>query len=189
MDESSVGVSQAAPQQANTLLPKPSSEPGSWRSCRMSVIKGSPFLWHRRVEFCETDAAGIVHFSSFFLYMEQAEHALFRGLGTSIFPTDFHVARDVDPPFTWPRVRCECEYQAPARFEDMLEIRVSIERLGAKSVTYSHDIRCADQRIAQGRIIAVCSSHVHGKLVGCPIPSTLRESLSRYAISSQDTPA
>jgi YbgC/YbaW family acyl-CoA thioester hydrolase len=155
----------------------------------MSVINDSPFVWHRRVEFCETDAAGIVHFSSFFLYMEQAEHALFRELGTSIFPADFHRSRDIDPPFTWPRVRCECEYVAPARFEDLLEIRVSVERLGTKSITYFHDIRSSNQRIAHGRIIAVCSSHVQGKLIGCPIPSTLRESLSRYAIPSQDTPA
>ncbi len=189
MDGSSVDASPGAPQPVSTRLLKRSSEPDLWPSCRMSVSNGSPFVWHRRVEFCETDAAGIVHFSSFFLYMEQAEHALFRELGTSIFPSDFHHVRELDPPFTWPRVRCECEYLAPVRFEDMLEIRVSVERLGTKSITYSHDIRCSDHRVAQGRIIAVCSSHVHGKLVGCPIPAHMRESLSRYSAPSKDPSA
>ena len=33
------------------------------------------FHYRRRVEFCETDAAGIVHFSAYFQYMEQAEHS------------------------------------------------------------------------------------------------------------------
>ena len=36
----------------------------------------SAFLWERRVEFHETDAAGIAHFSSLLIFMEQAEHAL-----------------------------------------------------------------------------------------------------------------
>jgi YbgC/YbaW family acyl-CoA thioester hydrolase len=37
-----------------------------------------------RVEFTDTDMAGIVHFSSFFRYMEVTEHAFFRSLGFSI---------------------------------------------------------------------------------------------------------
>ena len=41
----------------------------------------------RRVQFYETDAAGIVHFSCFYRYMEEAEHALWRAAGLSINPT------------------------------------------------------------------------------------------------------
>ena len=44
----------------------------------------SSFQTHRRVEFCETDMAGIVHFSNFYKWMEQAEHEFFRSLGLSI---------------------------------------------------------------------------------------------------------
>ena len=155
----------------------------------MSASNAVPFIWHRRVEFCETDAAGIVHFSSFFLYMEQAEHALFRAMGTSIFPADFHSPRDFDPPFTWPRVRCECEYLGPVKFEDVLEIRVHVERLGTKSVTYSHEMRVANRSVARGRIIAVCSSHVQGKLIGCPIPDGMRESLSKFLLPPNEPAA
>ena len=42
----------------------------------------------RRVQFYETDAAGIVHFSWFFRYMEEAEHALWREAGLSIHPPE-----------------------------------------------------------------------------------------------------
>ena len=42
------------------------------------------FKVRRRVEFSETDMAGIVHYSNFFRYMEAAEHAFFRSLGLSI---------------------------------------------------------------------------------------------------------
>ncbi|MEQ2009187.1 MAG: acyl-CoA thioesterase, partial [Limisphaerales bacterium] len=44
----------------------------------------SEFKALRRVEFSETDMAGIVHYSNFFKYMETAEHAFFRSLGFSI---------------------------------------------------------------------------------------------------------
>ncbi len=146
------------------------------------------FHWERRVEFCETDAAGIVHFSSFFLYTEQAEHALFRSFGSSIFPAGFHqpIAPGAEPAFTWPRVRCECEYLAPAHFEETLFIDVGIERLGAKSVTYAHRITRDGVHIAQGRTIAVCSRFdaANHRMVGYPIPETLRASLSKYLIES-----
>ena len=50
----------------------------------------------RMVEFNETDMAGIVHFSVFFRYMEYAEHAFFRSLGSSIVDPELAVG--------WPRV-------------------------------------------------------------------------------------
>ena len=36
------------------------------------------------VQFSETDMAGIVHFSNFFRWMEEVEHAYFRSLGLSV---------------------------------------------------------------------------------------------------------
>ena len=47
------------------------------------------YRYRRRVEFSETDLAGIVHFSNYFRYMEAAEHEFFRSLGLSI-----HLERD-----------------------------------------------------------------------------------------------
>jgi len=41
---------------------------------------------HRRIiEFRDTDMAGIVHFSNFFSYMEQAEHAFLRSVDLGVF--------------------------------------------------------------------------------------------------------
>src|SRR6185295_6570825 len=46
----------------------------------------SDYRLKRRVLFYETDLAGIVHFSCYFRYMEEAEHALWRQAGLSIAP-------------------------------------------------------------------------------------------------------
>ena len=64
----------------------------------------------RRIEFSETDMAGIVHFSNFFRMMESAEHAFFRSLGFSVHPEGGTTG--------WPRVSATCDYLRPLRFED-----------------------------------------------------------------------
>jgi len=53
-----------------------------------------PFQTSRLVEFHDTDMAGIMHFASFFIYMESAEHELYRSLGLSIHSIveDEHIA-------------------------------------------------------------------------------------------------
>ena len=84
----------------------------------------------RIVAFSETDAAGIVHFSNFFRYMEDAEHAMLRSLGLSVH-------RDVgDDVAGFPRVSAQCDYRKPLRFEDTVSIAVHVSAKTDKSVTY-----------------------------------------------------
>src|SRR6056297_2851956 len=105
----------------------------------------------RRVEFRDTDAAGIVHFSVFFPMMEAAEHEMLRSLGLGVMQPEeldeANAAGSADPGeeagaptpagmLTWPRVAAACDYHGAARFEDILQIAVGIERLGNKSVRY-----------------------------------------------------
>jgi YbgC/YbaW family acyl-CoA thioester hydrolase len=141
----------------------------------MSASSKPLYSWDRRVEFAETDAAGIVHFSSFFVYMEQAEHALFRHCGWTIFPQQRDDLRA--PLYTWPRVHCSCDYRAPAVFEDILSIDVFIERLGTKSVTYRHLIRRGTEVIAEGRVTSVCSrvDPITHQISGVVIPDHFRQ--------------
>ena len=108
------------------------------------------FRTTRRVEFSDTDAAGIAHFTAFFRYMEQAEHELLRSLGLSVFmPVD-------GQEITWPRVSSKCDFRSMAKFEEVLEIATSISRLGEKSVTWSFHFTIGPREVASGEITAVC---------------------------------
>ena len=102
----------------------------------------------RRVHFYETDAAGIVHFSTFFRFMEEAEHALWRENGLSIFPAP--------PTHGWPRVAASFSYQRPLRFEDEFEIRIEVTKISARSVTYGCRIVCCGELVADGGMTIVC---------------------------------
>ncbi len=137
----------------------------------------STFRVQRRVEFCETDAAGIAHFSAFILYMEQAEHAFLRHLGTSVLHadpgTDGH-------PVSWPRVRVECDYKGAAKFEEVLDIIVSISRLGEKSITYRFQMERDGQVLAIGSITAVCCEIRPEGIRGIAIPDSLRKKFESF---------
>lgn len=134
-----------------------------------------PFRYARRVEFGDTDAAGIVHFSNFFRYMEAAETAFLRARGLSVA---FMGADGVR--YGFPRVSVACDYKAPARFEDVLTIEVKAERVGIKSVTYRFDIRHGETEVAVGRMSAVfCREAAEGGIESLEMPPEVRDALTR----------
>ena len=118
------------------------------------------FKAQRRVEFSETDLAGIVHYSNFFRYMETAEHGFFRSLGFSIAPRQFAPG---EAKIGWPRVHASCDYHKPLRFEDMVEIHLLVVEKKSKAITYQ--IRFSrvtgDEReeVARGKLTVVCVSY------------------------------
>lgn len=130
----------------------------------------------RRVEFSETDMAGIVHYSNFFKYMEFAEHAFFRSLGMSV------VSRDVDPPVGWPRVRAECDFKLPLHFEDEVEIHMLVSGKHSKSLTYSFRFRRLNENppceVARGSLTVVCVTHdKDGKMKSAAIPKAIADKI------------
>jgi 4-hydroxybenzoyl-CoA thioesterase/acyl-CoA thioester hydrolase len=140
----------------------------------------SPFITHRRVEFRDTDAAGIAHFSVFFPWMEQAEHEALRHLGLSV------VSRDRGHTISWPRVAASCEYRQPVRFEDEVRIEVRVAELGAKSVTYAFDFFSQDRPVASGRITAVCCQlSDRGGLSSVRIPARITKRLRQIAAAPE----
>jgi YbgC/YbaW family acyl-CoA thioester hydrolase len=128
----------------------------------------------RRIEFAETDMAGIVHFANFFRMMEATEHAFFRSLGFSI--------HGHDPVSTtgWPRVAATCDFRAPLRFEEEVEIQLLVAEVRTRSVRYEFVFRKTDgTEVAHGSVTAVCASveKTTGKLSAVPIPEAIRDVL------------
>jgi len=134
------------------------------------------FLTSRRVEFSDTDAAGMMHFVAFFRMMEQAEHDLLRSVGLSV------VMHDAQGKISWPRVAAKCDFQAAARFDDLLQIEVRIARLGERSITYAHRFLRDGAVLASGEITAVCCRIREGELPqSMPMPPTFAEKLKPFA--------
>src|SRR4051812_5172415 len=127
------------------------------------------FRTTQRVEFADTDMAGIVHFASFFRYMEVTEHAFFRSLGASVHMEEDGIA------YGWPRVHAECDYRAPLRFEDAFEVQLLVREKREKSLRYDFIFRKlgepGSREVARGSLTVVCTrKDASGKLQAVPIP-------------------
>ena len=136
----------------------------------------SPFVYIRRVEFADTDMAGIMHFSSIFRFMESAEHAFFRSLGYSV------TLNEIDPTLGLPRVRAEANFRRPFRFEDEIEIEFRVKEMRSKSLTYGFVLRKVGDSerfvAAEGSITVVCvKRNESGKMASHELPSELRDKI------------
>lgn len=135
----------------------------------------APFHTTRRVEFGDTDMAGIVHFSNFCRYMEAAETDLLHSLGLSVSWQHGHER------YGFPRVSVSLDFKRPAKFEDILHITVCVEEIGTKSVRYRFDFSKDGHELATGRITTVfCRSSAEHKLESCPIPTNIRGKLEQH---------
>ncbi len=130
------------------------------------------FRTKRRIEFGDTDMAGIVHFANFFRFMESAECEFLRTRGLSV-KLDWE-----GQTLGFPRVSATCDYVSPARFEDVLDVAVSIERIGTKSVTYAIEFTRGGAVIARGKVTSCCVKvGVNHQIDGVAIPASYRARL------------
>jgi acyl-CoA thioester hydrolase len=135
----------------------------------------SEFRLQRRVQFHEVDFAGIAHFSWFFRYMEEAEHALWREAGLSIAAQDAGLA--------FPRVTASFEYHRPLRFEEEFDVRIRIAALGEKTIRYVCEVTRGDAAIATGTMTIACVSHRTGEpMKAVAIPAAFA---SRFQVTTE----
>ena len=132
------------------------------------------FSTTHRVEFYETDMAGIVHFSNFYRFMEQAEHEFFRSLGLSIV-----TPYSSEATLGWPRVSATCSFKAPARYSDVLDVTLRVTRKGVKSLTMEFEFHHGETLIATGRLKTVCCLVRHNAaLESIEIPEPFRSRIT-----------
>lgn len=135
----------------------------------------APFTTRRRVEFRDTDAAGIAHFSAFFFWMESVEHELLRAAGVPVIDRG---PDGIDR--SWPRVSAACDYTAAVRFGDELDVAVTVV-VGRSSATYTFAFAHAGRPVASGRVVAVhCLMHPGRKPEPTPVPVDVVARLTAY---------
>lgn len=72
-----------------------------------------------RVRYAETDAAGIVYYSNFFIYFEVGKMEMFRELN---LPYDRRL----------PMIEAHCDFKNTAKFDDLLEIHTTVPEVFEK---------------------------------------------------------
>lgn len=135
----------------------------------------SEFRTTRRIEFEDTDAARIAHFSRFYAFMEQAEHAFLRSLNLSV-EMELEGRR-----LGWPRLAASCEFLEPVRFEEEVDVHLTVKRKGEKSVTYAVEFSRRGRPVARGEITSVCClCGQDGSFEAIPIPKAFASRIREH---------
>ena len=92
--------------------------------------------------FSDTDAQGVVYYGRYLPYTDHARLEYHRHLGLLMRAPG-------DPEFVMRALRIE--YEAPARFDDLLEVFLRTTRIGRTSVT----TECATYRVADDRLMCL----------------------------------
>jgi acyl-CoA thioester hydrolase len=127
-----------------------------------------------RVTWADTDAAQVVHFSKFFVYVERAEEEFYRYLG-------FSFADMRNKGFWLPRVEAFCQYRKPARFDDLLEVKLTIEELKEKSMKLGFNItkKETSELLVTGYLVVVTADRNNAKAV--QIPKDIADKLKSFS--------
>jgi acyl-CoA thioester hydrolase len=126
----------------------------------------SELITNRRVQFSETDAAGLVHFSCYFRYMEDAEHELWRANGLSIHPERSTIG--------WPRVAAAFEFHRALRFEQAFDVTIRVTDITKRTISYRCEIAQTGQRIATGTLKVACVAKLpDGSMKSTDIPEEI----------------
>src|SRR5688572_17580499 len=99
-----------------------------------------PFRATFPVRFADVDHAGIVYYPRFYHYFHIAFEEFFRArLGQAAYLEILEQRR-----IGFPAVHTSCDYHAPLRFGDLVEVEMGVERLGGKSIRFRYRTRRAE---------------------------------------------
>jgi 4-hydroxybenzoyl-CoA thioesterase/acyl-CoA thioester hydrolase len=134
------------------------------------------FTAQRNAQFAESDAAGVIHFSCFALYVEEAEHDL---LATFGFPIQLHGPEALH----WPRVSFEASYTGPLLPFEKVQVELDPEEVGERSICWAWRIlKTADgAEVAAGSMKTVCCRFTESGLTSTPLPADLKTALTNGA--------
>ncbi len=133
-----------------------------------------PFAHRLRVRYNECDQQGVVFNAHYFTYFDIALTEAWR---EAIGPWADMVERGIDLVVAEAHAR----YLAGARFDDALELRWWIERLGNTGMSTRIDVVRADDVLVEGRMRHVCVAA--GTSAKTRIPDDVRAALEPYAFS------
>ena len=131
-----------------------------------------------RVRWAEVDPQGIVFNANYLMYFDVAATEYWRALGC-VYPNAF-AEHGVDT-FA---VKATLEFRAPARFDDVIDIRVRTARLGRTSLRLLLEVERGQQPLVSGELVYVIASAE--ARTPTPIPAFLREAILRYETTAPE---
>ena len=136
-----------------------------------------PFCITERVRWEDVDLVGITRYSAFTRMLDVAEQELWREAGMTVLQVmdEFNI---------WlPRRNLQIDFLAPARFDDLLELRAGVSTVGTTSLTLRVEVWSADGAAHHATVTVVIVAVSAQGMVKQALPDSLRERVERYRVS------
>ena len=137
------------------------------------------YIYQTKIKLHETDAAGLLFFSNQFKIIHDAYESLLEKIGFGFAELIRHQS------FFLPIVHAEADYKKPLFVGDVVEIQVTIEKVGQTSFTFAYKLLNARKElVGTARTVHVTmDKKTHTKI---PLPSDMREKIED--LYTQDHP-
>ncbi|MES2129984.1 MAG: tol-pal system-associated acyl-CoA thioesterase [Pseudomonadota bacterium] len=122
----------------------------------------SAFTWTVRVYYEDTDAGGIVFYANYLKFFERARTEWLRAaeIGQQALLAE-HGAMFVVK-------SASLDYHAPAKLDDVLNLTLTVEKLGRASVQFVQEAWCGERLLTSARVKVGCVDAQ--TLRPCPVP-------------------
>lgn len=102
----------------------------------------------RRVEWGETDAAGIVFYPNYYRWFDQATHDLFRAVGSPVLD---HLAGG----HVIPLIETSARFHAALAYDDSVEITSTVTEIRSRAFVVEHRVIRDGDLICEGREVRI----------------------------------
>ena len=139
----------------------------------MSAKAPFKFSARTRVGFSDTDAQGIVYYGRYFPYIDLARVEYHRKLGL--------LGMEVgEPGVEFVTRACTIVYDAPATFDDELEVFIRVARIGRTSATYEAAVYRARDDLLMVTATQTLVLVDLDERKPCEIPANFRETIAEF---------
>jgi acyl-CoA thioester hydrolase len=108
-------------------------------------MPAEPFIYQSRVRFGDTDASGRIFYVALLNHVDAAEAEFMRSRGIG-----YRAIQNGE--VGYPRVRVECDYTGPLVYDDLMDIAVTVDRVGGASFTLAFDVSVEGRPAARAKV-------------------------------------
>ncbi len=120
-----------------------------WRASAADTLPAVTGSMDIRVRYCECDPMGVVHHTVYPVWFEMGRTELLRSTGRTY--------RELEAQgILLAVVKLEVRYRAPARYDDLLELRTTLRSAGHVKIEHDYELRRGDEVLAVGSTVLAC---------------------------------
>lgn len=125
----------------------------------------------RKIYYHDTDCGGVVYYGNYLKFLEEARTDALEQIGLS-------VKKLADEDILFVVRRQEIDYDAPAQYGDVLDIKTWFSKIGKASVEFEYEVIRDGKIITKAKTTMVC---VDSKIKAKPIPQDIREKFAKLS--------